>query len=93
MLKLLFYYDINVIVIDYYFKQETNKINKLYFGTWFALQSSMTTIHPETRIENGIIVIFRGTFLGLPVYSPEITDTDTAKPDVTVVARHEEIVA
>ena len=53
----------------------------------------MTTIHPETRIENGIIVIFRGTFLGLPVYSPEITDTDTAKPDVTVVARHEEIVA
>jgi hypothetical protein len=34
-------------------------------------------------------MIFRGTFLGLPVYSPEITDTDTAKSDATVVVRHE----
>jgi hypothetical protein len=29
----------------------------------------------------------------LPVYSPEITDTDTATPDSTAVVRHEEIAA
>jgi hypothetical protein len=53
----------------------------------------MTTKHPETRIENGTTMIFRGMFLGLPVYSPEITGTDTVASDSTVVVRHEEIAA
>jgi hypothetical protein len=53
----------------------------------------MTTKHPEIRIENGTTMIFRGMFLGLPVYSPEITGTDTATPDSTAVVKHEEIAA
>jgi hypothetical protein len=47
----------------------------------------------ETKIENGITMVFRGTFLGLPVYSPEIVIDNTATPDSTVVVRHEEIAA
>ena len=43
--------------------------------------------HPETKIENGIIVIFRGTFLGLPGYSPETASVDIATSDSTVVRR------
>jgi hypothetical protein len=32
-------------------------------------------------------MIYRGTFLGLPVYSPKITDTNMVTPDATVVVR------
>jgi hypothetical protein len=53
----------------------------------------MTTKHSQTKIENGITMIFRGMFLGLPVYSPEITGTDIATPDSTAVVSHEEIAA
>jgi hypothetical protein len=51
----------------------------------------MNAIHPDTRIENGIIVIFRGTFLGLPVYSPETISVDATTPDSTAIVRHEEL--
>ena len=51
----------------------------------------MNVIHPETKIKDGITMIFRGTFLGIPVYSSEITGTDTTTPDATVMVRHEEI--
>ena len=47
--------------------------------------------HPEMKIENGIIVIFRGTFLGLPVYSPETTSVDVTTPDSTAIVRHEDL--
>jgi hypothetical protein len=47
----------------------------------------MNNAHPKTRIENGITMIFRGTFLGLPVYSPKITSTNMVTPDATVVVR------
>ena len=51
----------------------------------------MNVIHPETKIKDGITMIFRGTFLGIPVYSSETTGTDTTTPDATVMVRHEEI--
>ena len=45
----------------------------------------MHNTQPNTRIENGITMIFRGTFLGLPVYSPETASVDIATSDFTVV--------
>ena len=51
----------------------------------------MNNTHPHTRIENGITMIFRCMFLGLPVYSPETISVDAITPDSTAVVRHEEL--
>jgi hypothetical protein len=51
----------------------------------------MNAKHSETRIENGVTLIFRGTFLNLPIYSPETISVDATTPDSTAVVRHEEL--
>jgi hypothetical protein len=37
-------------------------------------------MHPETKTGNETKMVFRGTFLGLPVYSPETISVDATTP-------------